>query len=102
MFSLQTKFYVDRHCLFGTQFYTQHIPWCLEYSRKMNKHVNEHKLRVNSYAQIQTKLSRVIERTVRSVYEENSTSSESYRVILNKLSWPCLKVSFVSAQFVLA
>lgn len=45
LFSQQTKFCVDRNCLFGAQFYTQHTAWCLEYSRKMSKQVNEHKLK---------------------------------------------------------
>lgn len=38
----------------------------------------------------QTKLSRVTERTAGSMYNgQNSASSESHKVILNKLSCPC-------------
>lgn len=84
VFSQQTKCYVCY--LFSEQFHIQHTAWCLEYTRKMNKQVHEH--RVISYAQTHTKVSRGKGRTIRSVYGQNSTSSESQSMVLNKLSCP--------------
>lgn len=73
----------------------------LEYSRGMNKQTNEHKLRVNSCAQIQTTISRVTRGAVRRTCDgQNSTSSKSCMVIPNKLL--ALQTSFAPAEHRLA